>query len=301
MIRYEALPPGQQALMPNLFLIGAGKCGTTSLHAYLGQHPEITGARVKEPSFFTDKAELARRQLMEAMRPEANELDAYLALFAGGERTRYRMESNPTYTNYPVFTGVPERIAAASPRARLIYLVRNPVDRTISNYWHSRRQLAEPLPLRDALRPDTIYFHYSDYKAQLDRYRALFDDIIVVASEEMRDAPQATLRRITDRLGLAPLELDADALRERNRTAATTRQPRFPLVRRLRDTRAWNRVRDRLPQGTLEAIRALAVRQVPRDSADEAEVRRMLRDHFAPMVRAFDDAYATRLYATWFA
>ncbi|MDS9468923.1 sulfotransferase [Paracoccus sp. MBLB3053] len=299
-IRRQDLSDRQISLMPNLFLIGAGKCGTTSLHSYLSAHPEITGSREKEPSFFVELSELRSRQLMESMRPEARDLDAYLDLFAGPP-TRYRMEASPTYSSYPIFTNVPERIAAASPHAQIIYLVRNPVDRTISHYWQDRKILKENRSLSEAVAdPDSIYLCTSDYKRQLDRYRPHFDNIHIVASEELRAAPETTLAGLFRALGLPEHRLDPADLAERNTTAATTRMARFPLVTTLRDTPTWNRLRARLPRGVLRALRKATVKEVPRRAEEENEVRAALRDHFLPIIREFDQTYGTCLCTRWF-
>lgn len=300
-IRHEALTESQRARMPNLFLIGAGKCGTTSLHSYLSAHPEIVGAREKEPSFFVDNQELRQWQLMESMRPAATDLEAYLDLFGpGAERARYRLESSPTYSSYPDFTGIPERIAAASPSARLIYLVRNPVDRAISHYWQDRKILREERPMTEALTEVNIYSTSSDYKMQLDRYRPHFKDILIVKSEELRAAPQQVLSRLFEALGLEDHQLDPSLLDERNRTPGTTRAPRHPLFKRLRDTRAWNRLRSHLPRGGLDLVRKLAVRDVPRTTEDEPAMRRMLTTRFAPMVEDLDKTYGTNMHDSWF-
>lgn len=291
----------QQDRMANLFLIGAGKCGTTSLHAYLSAHPDISGSKEKEPSFFIKQEELRAQQLMESMRPEASDLQAYLALFDGKPDARYRMEASPSYSSYPIFSDVPARIAAASPQAHIIYLVRNPVDRAISHYWQDRKILKETRPAEEALaEEDNIYSYTSDYKKQLDRFQPYFDNIQIYASETLRREPQVVLDRICDRLGLSRHALCADSMRERNTTPPTTREARHPLLKTLRDTPAWNMLRARMPAPLLHAVRKAAVQDVPRVIENEGALRQMLTARFSPMTRAFDRAYGTDFHTLWF-
>jgi hypothetical protein len=103
-------------LLPNLIVIGAMKAGTTSLHAYLSLHPEIFMSANKEPRFFTEEWNWHKG------------LEWYEAQFP--ERVTIRGESTPDYTKLPEIRNVPERIHSLIPDVRLIYLVRDPIDRS---------------------------------------------------------------------------------------------------------------------------------------------------------------------------
>ena len=105
-------------MLPNLIVIGAERCGTSSLHRYLRSHPQVFMSKKKELNFFVAEREWRRgRSWYERQFPA----DAPV-----------RGESSPAYTAYPVFSGVPARLAALVPDAQLLYLVRDPVERTIS-------------------------------------------------------------------------------------------------------------------------------------------------------------------------
>ena len=110
---------------PNLFIIGAMKSGTTTLHEYLDSHPQIAMSRIKEPGFFVEELTLRQGE------------DWYLSLFEQDDRFRYRGESSTHYTKLPVFRGVAERLSRFNPEARLIYIMRNPIERLVSHYWHN--------------------------------------------------------------------------------------------------------------------------------------------------------------------
>ena len=108
---------------PNLFVIGAMKSGTTTLHEYLGSHPEICMSDRKEPGYFVEEYGWS------------NGVDWYLRQFSGDGKEKYLGESTTDYTKLPRFKGVARRIAEFNPGAKIMYLLRDPIERTISHYW----------------------------------------------------------------------------------------------------------------------------------------------------------------------
>src|ERR687895_490160 len=109
-------------MLPNFLIIGAAKAGTTSMWAYLREHPQVFMAEPKELHFFVAESNWKR-----GMRwYESHFQDATNAVAIG--------EACGAYTRFPRFRGVSERIASIVPHARLIYLVRHPIDRMVSNY-----------------------------------------------------------------------------------------------------------------------------------------------------------------------
>src|SRR4051794_17663311 len=99
------------------------KSGTSSLHAYLATHPQIFMCPEKEPEFFAKEAIWSRGERW------------YLELFAGAKNESIIGESSTVYSKIPKFRGVPERIGKFNPEARFIYVMRDPIERTISQYW----------------------------------------------------------------------------------------------------------------------------------------------------------------------
>ncbi|HEY7631756.1 MAG TPA: sulfotransferase [Thermoleophilaceae bacterium] len=180
-------------MLPNLIVIGGQKCGTTSLHNYLAAHPQIAMSRDKELDFFTSWGQ--RRGL--AWYEQHFTRDAPV-----------RGESSPAYTAWPHILGVPEAIHETVPDARLIYLVRDPVDRIVSEYLHAvghgheRRSL-----IRVAAQPGfekSPYVAKSRYATQLARYLELFDSsqLLVLTQEALDHERLATLRQIFAFLGV---------------------------------------------------------------------------------------------------
>jgi len=173
-------------VLPNAFIIGAAKCGTTSLWVYLAQHPEVAVSRDKEPALFVHDDYRDR-------------LEWYESLF---DPAPIRAEASVQYTMHPVFRGVPERIHNLVPDAKLIYMVRDPVDRAISHYVEYVAHRYEDRPIGEALGdPDETRNQYivaSRYATQAKRYLDRFprSSLMIVDQAELREDPAETLSRI---------------------------------------------------------------------------------------------------------
>ena len=120
-------------MLPTFITIGAMKCGTHSLHQYLDLHPEIAMSQRKELNFFLTEAKFAQG------------LEWYSAQIAGNGTARG--ESSPNYSKCHMFPGVAERMHATLPDIKLIYLVRDPVERAVSHYVHFPARLSTQLGL----------------------------------------------------------------------------------------------------------------------------------------------------------
>lgn len=110
---------------PDFFIVGAPKAGTTSIYSYLVQHPEIFMPARKEPYFFGQW----RRNSEEDLRD-------YLRLFRGVPESKVAGEASTTYL---YLQSAAEEIKAFRPDAKIIIMLRNPVDRAYSQYWHHVR------------------------------------------------------------------------------------------------------------------------------------------------------------------
>lgn len=133
-------------MLPNFLIIGAGRSGTTSLHRYLGQHPDVFMSAVKEPSFFrfADGEIPFRGPGTEWLRRTAVTTRAqYEALFAAAGGARAIGEASPGYL---IDHAVPARIHAVIPGARLVAILRHPVERAHAAYLGLRRDGLDPAP-----------------------------------------------------------------------------------------------------------------------------------------------------------
>ena len=172
------------AAMPTLIIVGGLKCGTTSIHHYLGLHPEIQMSKPKELNFFVTELNWDLG------------LDWYASRF--DDRFKVRGESSPHYTNLPRYEGVAERIKAHCPDAKLLYMVRDPIKRILSHWMHATGAGYETRDMATVLAdPDTQYVNRSRYWMQLQPYLEHFDrsQIEVIAQEELQADRDGTMRK----------------------------------------------------------------------------------------------------------
>ncbi|MGD2067774.1 MAG: sulfotransferase [Gemmatimonadota bacterium] len=199
--------------LPNLVIIGAMKCATTSLHRYLGAHPQICMSREKELNFFAWETEWARG------------MDWYRSWF--DPDAPVRGEASPSYTNFPILEGVPERMHGVIPEARLIFLVRDPLDRLKAHYRHKVAARQEDEPILDVWDdPGRALISRSLYAWQLEQYLPFYplEQILVVQQERLLEDRDRELERIFRFLGVDP---SFKALRFRYRFHRSARKRRL--------------------------------------------------------------------------
>ncbi len=262
---------------PNLFVIGAMKSGTTSLHEYLNTHPQIAMSEWKEPAFFVEELTWRRGH------------DWYLTLFENDERYRYLGESSTHYTRLPVFQGVAERLYRFNPDARLIYIMRNPLDRTVSHYWHNTQIRdfkgggGEPRSLLKAVRQDPQYLAFSDYATQLEPYINRFgrEALYVLTFETLVQDPQRELDNIYQWLGLPSHPLgDQFAKAHNQRPKGVTGAAGAGILYRIRFSNTWDRVASYFSVWMKEWAKRLAYRPVdgPQSQEEIARLRAEIGD-----------------------
>src|SRR5581483_2495692 len=203
---------------PNLFILGAPRCGTTAMFTFLGEHPEIHPSRIKEPYFFS--RERSARQAGE-----------YLALFSGATTERWLLEASPHYIHTPQ---APQRIREFSPAARAIVMIRDPVEQIRS--LHDQRVL-EHLQRSDDLGTELAsgearetYLPSVRSGENLARVLAVFprEDVHVIVFDDFRADNAAAYRRALEFLGVE------SSFMPQLRTINPTSEPRsLPLQRML--------------------------------------------------------------------
>jgi Sulfotransferase domain len=223
--------------LPTFVIIGAQKCGTTALHAYLSRHPEVAMSRPKELDFFIEELNWSRG------------LDWYRSRF--DPETAVRGESSPNYTAYPKHQGVPERMAELVPDAKLIFMVRDPVDRVRAGWLHRYSNRAESRPMREAvLAEGEGYLTRSMYHLQLTRFLEHYpmDRILLLEQEELRDDRRDALARVYRFLGVDETVWRKAFNEPRLESAARGRRTRIGVVAEKRlPRRTWRRVKHRRP------------------------------------------------------
>lgn len=186
-------------MLPTFIVIGAMKCGTTSLYYQLDAHPEVTMSIQKETNFFIRKRDFEKGHYEKGQ-------SWYESRFP--EEGKARGECSPNYTKIHLFPGVAQRMHELLPDVQLIYMVRDPIQRLISHYVQNRVQGLEDHPFSKAVtEPDeNKYVLTSRYFWQLKPYLEAFDadQILVRCLESLRDHPTETLGEIQSFIEVSP-------------------------------------------------------------------------------------------------
>jgi hypothetical protein len=194
------------ARLPNFLIVGAARSGTTSLARHLGAHSDAFVPEEKELRFFDDNFDRG--------------LDWYGAFFADAGDATAVGEATAAYLYN---ARAVERMATVVPQARLIAMLRQPVDRAYSNYWMNRERGREKLSFTDAIAeepqrmaaaiangetPRAVYLEKGRYVPQLVRLCEHFprESLQVVITEDLASDPVATFGRVCTHVGIDPSE-----------------------------------------------------------------------------------------------
>jgi Sulfotransferase domain len=218
--------------LPNLIVIGAQKCGTSTLHYYLALHPQISASTPKELDFF-----IAERNWPQGV-------DWYRSHF--DPEAPVRLESSPNYTSYPHFEGVAERMHEVVPDARLVFMVRDPIARIEAHWVHNYAKRRERGSVLETItHPNTTYVQRSCYFSQLERFLQFYDRsrILILQQSELRERRAETLRQVFE---FAGVQADFEHPRfeiSRHRTEKKRRASKLGMrVKELSKTRGGKRV-----------------------------------------------------------
>jgi hypothetical protein len=266
-------------VVPNVFICGAPKAGTTALSHYLKQHPDIFLPEKKETQFFSDWE--TYQQGIEWLS------DMY---YAGHSGETVIGEASPQTMAAP---GAPHRIARHSPDARLIFLLRDPVDRMFSHYHYEvRNGRINPLRSfsdriripscwrRNMIRQGLYYDHLRRFEDSFDR-----SQMLPILSSNLKTDTEKVLRRIFDFIDV-DASVPINTLQRRNVTYYPTPESVFKVV--------W---------GSLFSVRsALGTRFFDATRSWVDPVRRLFflrKDTEAPHLSSDDRSYLATVFAPW--
>lgn len=180
-------------LRVDLIILGAQKCATTSLFHMLSQHPMICASRIKETNFFADRNDWRC------------ELHHYHALF-DPKPGQILMEASPAYTILPFRNfGIWEDIYAYNPEVKLIYNVRNPIDRIISGYMHRYQRGLIDMDIHKAIARDGHLLAATAYYSQIIPYIRRFgrENVLILDFDDIVHDWSATSARIAEFVSLS--------------------------------------------------------------------------------------------------
>ncbi|WP_299205978.1 sulfotransferase [uncultured Tateyamaria sp.] len=202
-------------MTPNFIIAGAPKCGTTSLHQILDQHPDAWVAR-NEIYFFDADDPVAHGDFLgidgddlswrHPRDPAMRKM--YESRFADAPQDALIGEDTTTYLMSDV---APFRIKAADDKVKVIFMLRDPVKRAFSQYWHLLRSGRTCDSFEAALSSEMSIVMGSTYAPRLRNFYAALGEkrVHVVLFEEFKADQQATLDGLTTFLGLSPMSVES--------------------------------------------------------------------------------------------
>jgi hypothetical protein len=206
------------SVLPNLIIIGAQKCGTTALHHYLQLHPEVFMSEIKELEFFIENSFKSTWY---------KGIDWYKSRFPQSDAKIYG-ESSPSYTAYPILKNVPTHMHSIIPDAKLIYMVRDPIQRVISSYIQQTSMGSYRKPFSQLVnypRQNEFMLICSKYYMQLSQYLPYYprERILIINQEDLHVNRRETLRQVFNFLEVDPDFNSPDFETRHNESLAKTR------------------------------------------------------------------------------
>ena len=188
---------------PKGFLIGAQKAGTTTLASLLNHHPQLTIGQTKEPHFFTDNW----KKGLDWYRKQYSDSPDTICLDGSTSYTMAPLTEGWKHRDPRIYDDIPAKLHSVNPDARFIYLLRDPVARTYSGYWHDVRMGVKNEEFRTTLQNNPFYLDVSDYYGQLLRWLDYFplSSFHIVLFEDMKERPHQIVNECFAFLGLPPL------------------------------------------------------------------------------------------------
>lgn len=258
--------------LPDFVIIGAMKSGTTSLFDCLCRHPRIYMCEPKEPMYFSRDAVYAKGE------------GWYRSLFAEAGADQLCGEASTCYTRAPHYADVPPRMYALLPDAKLIYIMRHPVERAYSHYtWvmqeHHMYGRDVDMTFEQALEHSREYLDTSMYIRQIERYLPFYDRsrLLLVLLDDFKADAKRVMGDCQRFLGVEAMDLTADGATRANVSDGQL-LAKNKVRRGLDEFRRWPVVKqmiDLMPLGLRRGMRAAIQQRLQRS----ALAKRMIRQH----------------------
>lgn len=261
-------------MFPDFIIIGAMKCGTSSLYHYLRLHPEIGMSDIKEVDYF-----VAENNFDEGV-------EWYKSRFRGSYE--HYGEASPNYSKAHFFRGVPQRMHDLLPGVKLIYLVRDPIERLISHYTHNYSEGREHNSVSEVLSGDWNDNHYvmcSRYYWQLEHYLKFFpqDHILVVPSSRLKFDRRVALEQIFRFIGVDDSFYTEEYSSQMHKTNQKRRKGR--VARYILESSVIKTLKGYIPEEVKNPVKRWTRPEVKKPELSQ-HLREKLRTYFQPDVEA---------------
>jgi len=251
----DSRPPGAERprdcpkRVPTFIVIGAAKCGTTSIADVLGDHPEVFLTSPKEPHYFS------RLTRYRKLRPW------YTSLFEGAGSFAAAGEASTSYSHPHRIDFVAPRIREVVPDCRLVYMVRHPIRRLESDWKMRLRENRVPASISEAADHHASLISFGLYWKHVETYREYFpdDQLLVVFLEDFAADPRRELARIFRHIRVDPTVIPDDPGRQRNAANQYRRKGMVAkvLTAALRRLDEYGRLRRHLPDWLRGPVKSL--------------------------------------------
>lgn len=245
-------------MRPSFIIIGAMKCATSSLYDQLLLQSGIFMPELKEPNFFSDDAQFRKG------------MSWYQSLFSGAEDGDLLGEASTHYTKMPTYPHTLERMKESCPELRLIYVMRHPIDRLVSQYIHEWSQGNISVDINEAIHKHPELIAYSRYAHQIQYVLHKYDQesLLPIFFEQIRDNSQTVLERVCAHIGYLVKPSWQEAVGPSN--VSKDRIRKFPLYSLLIESSLATFIRRNLvPQGLRDKVKQqLQMRKRPELSAE---------------------------------
>lgn len=207
-----------EVVKPNFIIIGAARSGTTSLFKYLECHPDIFMSKIKEINFFSNE------------KYWANGLHWYEKHFANSDLPCVG-EASTSYTSAPSLGNAPKRIKETLGNIKLIYILRDPIDRFVSHYLHRVDRGLEMRSISDIIcnHPNDSLLWQGRYFYQIEQYLEFFQAsaIHLLSIDELKNDTQETMNSIFRFLNVDPITSKANLDSQHNANTKVTKKNAF--------------------------------------------------------------------------
>ena len=205
--------------LPNLFIVGAAKSGTTSLHNYLNQHPDVFMCTPKEPHFLINN-EIGKDRIPVGICSE----NEYLNLFLKGRGEKYRGESSVMYLMFPEII-IPKINQQFGEECKIIIMLRNPIERAYSGFQHVKRYNVkedctdfksawsvseERYFLNSDMTPASRYKELGLYYKQVKSYLDGVKNVHIIIYDDYQNDFQSEMNKVFDFLKIEKVEINSE-------------------------------------------------------------------------------------------